>query len=110
MLIRDLQKEGIDAESSSSQKSWINANKFLIINVSKNMNELENRMPCFQSLAIYATLENEIDEDKHTPEQISHIKFENQQEEEIDDEDSLLDMSEQLLNKAKSHGKMNFTM
>ena len=30
MLIRDLQKEGIDVESSTSWKSWVNANKFLI--------------------------------------------------------------------------------
>lgn len=30
MLIRDLQKEGIDVESSVSWKSWVNANKFLI--------------------------------------------------------------------------------
>ena len=30
MLIRDLQKEGIDVESSRSWKSWVNANKFLI--------------------------------------------------------------------------------
>ena len=56
--------------------------------------------------AIYATLENEIDEDKHTPDQISHIKFENQQEQEIDEEESLIDMSEQLLNKAKLQGDL----
>ena len=56
--------------------------------------------------AIYATLENEIDDDKHTPEQISHIKFENNQEQKIDDEESLLDMSEQLLNKAKLQGDL----
>ena len=56
--------------------------------------------------AIYATLENEIDEDKHTPEQISHISFENQYELEIDDEESLIDMSEQLLNKAKLQGDL----
>jgi midasin (ATPase involved in ribosome maturation) len=30
MLIRDLQKEGIDVESSISWKTWVNANKFLI--------------------------------------------------------------------------------
>jgi hypothetical protein len=30
MLIRDLQKENIDIESSTSWKSWVNANKFLI--------------------------------------------------------------------------------
>ena len=30
MLIRDLQKEGIDVESSTSWKSWVNSNKFLI--------------------------------------------------------------------------------
>jgi midasin (ATPase involved in ribosome maturation) len=30
MLIRDLQKEGIDVESSTSWKTWVNANKFLI--------------------------------------------------------------------------------
>ena len=30
MLIRDLQKEGIDIESSKSWKSWVNTNKFLI--------------------------------------------------------------------------------
>ncbi len=30
MLIRDLQKEGIDIESSTSWKTWVNANKFLI--------------------------------------------------------------------------------
>jgi hypothetical protein len=30
MLIRDLQKEGIDVESSPSWKSWVNSNKFLI--------------------------------------------------------------------------------
>ena len=56
--------------------------------------------------AIYATLENEIDDDKHTPEQISHISFENQQEQEIEDEESLIDMSEQLLNKAKLQGDL----
>ena len=30
MLIRDLQKEGVEIESSRSWKSWVNANKFLI--------------------------------------------------------------------------------
>jgi hypothetical protein len=30
MLIRDLQKENIDVESSPSWKTWVNANKFLI--------------------------------------------------------------------------------
>ena len=30
MLIRDLQKEGVEIESSTSWKSWVNANKFLI--------------------------------------------------------------------------------
>lgn len=30
MLIRDLQKEGVEIESSVSWKSWVNANKFLI--------------------------------------------------------------------------------
>ena len=30
MLIRDLQKEGIDIESSTSWKLWVNTNKFLI--------------------------------------------------------------------------------
>lgn len=56
--------------------------------------------------AIYAILENEIDDDKHSPEQISQISFEHHKEEEIDDEDNLQDMSEQLLNKAKLQGDL----
>ena len=56
--------------------------------------------------AIYATLENEIDDDKHTPAQISQISFEHHKEEEIDEEENLQDMSEQLLNKAKLQGDL----
>ena len=56
--------------------------------------------------AIYSTLENEIDDDKHTPEQISQISFEHHKDEEIDDEENLQDMSEQLLNKAKLQGDL----
>ena len=56
--------------------------------------------------SIYATLENEIDDDKHTPEKISHIKYENQREEEIDGEEDVIDMNEQLLNKAKLQGDL----
>jgi predicted metal-dependent peptidase len=56
--------------------------------------------------AIYATLENEIEEDKYSPEQISQVSFEHHLEEEIDDEDNLQDMNEQLLNKAKLQGDL----
>lgn len=61
----------------------------------------DERFDDMSAEAIYAALENEIDDDKHTPEQVSQIKFEKHQEQEIDDNQEIQDMHEQLLNKAK---------
>ncbi len=67
----------------------------------------DDRFDDMSAEAIYATLENEIDDDKHTPEDISQIQFQPQQEEEIDEtEDEIIDLNEQLLNKAKLQGDL----
>ena len=66
----------------------------------------DERFDDMSAEAIYSTLENEIDDDKHTPEQISQIKFERQQQQEIDNDEQIKDMSEQLLNKAKLQGDL----
>lgn len=66
----------------------------------------DERFDDMSAESIYSTLENEIDDDKHTPEQISQIKFERQQQQEIDNDEQIKDMSEQLLNKAKLQGDL----
>ena len=66
----------------------------------------DERFDDMSAEAIYSTLENEIDDDKHTPEQVSQIKFENHQEQEIDNDEQIQDMHEQLLNKAKLQGDL----
>ncbi len=67
----------------------------------------DDRFDDMSSEAIYASLENEIDDDKHSPEDISQIQFQPQKEEEIDNiEDEIIDLNEQLLNKAKLQGDL----
>ena len=66
----------------------------------------DERFDDMSAEAIYATLENEIDDDKHSPEQVSQIKFEEHQEQEIDNNESIQDMHEQLINKAKLQGDL----
>lgn len=66
----------------------------------------DERFDDMSAEAIYASLENEIDDDKHSPEQVSQIKFEEHQEQEIDNDESIQDMHEQLLNKAKLQGDL----
>lgn len=66
----------------------------------------DERFDDMSAEAIYATLENEIDDDKHSPEQVSQIKFEHHQEQEVDENQEIKDMHEQLLNKAKLQGDL----
>lgn len=66
----------------------------------------DERFDDMSAEAIYSTLENEIDDDKHTPEQVSQIKFENQEVQELEQDESIQDMHEQVLNKSKLQGDL----
>ena len=67
----------------------------------------DDRFDDMSAEAIYATLENEIDDDKHTPDDISQIQFQAHEEHEIDSlDDEIIDLNEQLLNKAKLQGDL----
>ena len=58
--------------------------------------------------AIYKILEDEIDEDKHTPKEVENIRYESMPQTNEYDEDPLdiQDMNQQLLNKAKLQGDL----
>ena len=58
--------------------------------------------------AIYKILEDEIDDDKHTPKEVENIKYEKMPDTNEYDEDpaEITDMNQQLLNKAKLQGDL----
>jgi len=56
--------------------------------------------------AIYKILEDEIDDDKHTPKDVENIRYEKMQDTNEYDEDSIEDMHEQQINKAKLQGDL----
>lgn len=98
---------------SRMQWLWVLATDYaincLLVNNGLELPEHVNYDERFDDMsaeAIYASLENEIDDDKHSPEQVSQIKFEEHQEQEIDNNESIQDMHEQLLNKAKLQGDL----
>lgn len=98
---------------SRMQWLWVLATDYaincLLVNNGLELPEYVNYDERFDDMsaeAIYASLENEIDDDKHSPEQVSQIKFEEHQEQEIDNNESIQDMHEQLLNKAKLQGDL----
>ena len=98
---------------SRMQWLWVLATDYaincLLVNNGLELPEHVNYDERFDDMsaeAIYASLENEIDDDKHSPEQVSQIKFEEHQEQEIDNSESIQDMHEQLLNKAKLQGDL----
>lgn len=98
---------------SRMQWLWVLATDYaincLLVNNGLELPEHVNYDERFDDMsaeAIYASLENEIDDDKHSPEQVSQIKFEEHQEQEIDNDESIQDMHEQLLNKAKLQGDL----
>ncbi len=65
----------------------------------------DERFDDMSAEAIYATLENEIDNDEHSPQQISQIDYQETKLEDIND-DKIKDMNGQLLNKAKLQGDL----
>lgn len=98
---------------SRMQWLWVLATDYaincLLVNNGLELPEHVNYDERFDDMsaeAIYAALENEIDDDKHSPEQVSQIKFEEHQEQEIDNNQSIQDMHEQLINKAKLQGDL----
>ncbi len=98
---------------SRMQWLWVLATDYaincLLVNNGLELPEHVNYDERFDDMsaeAIYASLENEIDDDKHSPEQVSQIKFEEHQEQEIDNDESIQDMHDQLLNKAKLQGDL----
>ena len=56
--------------------------------------------------AIYKILEDEIDDEKHTPKDVENIKYEKMQDTNEYDQDPIEDIHEQLLNKAKMQGDL----
>ena len=56
--------------------------------------------------AIYKILEDEIDDEKHTPKDVENIKYEKIQDTNEYDQDPIEDIHEQLLNKAKMQGDL----
>ena len=56
--------------------------------------------------AIYKILEDEIDDDKHTPKEVENIRYEKMQDTNEYDEDPIEDMHEQQINKAKLQGDL----
>lgn len=64
----------------------------------------DDRFDSLSAEAIYKILEDEIDEDKHTPKEVENIRYEKMQDTNEYDQDSIKDLHEQLINKAKLHG------
>ena len=66
----------------------------------------DERFDDMSAEAIYATLENEIDNEEHNPDQVSQIKFEQEQEKELEQNEQIQDMQKELLQKAKLQGDL----
>lgn len=66
----------------------------------------DKRFEGLSTEAVYKILEDEIDEDKHTPKEVENIRYEKMPEENLVDDNPIKDMNEQLLNKAKLQGDL----
>jgi predicted metal-dependent peptidase len=66
----------------------------------------DHRFDDLSTEAVYKILEDEIDEDKHTPKEVENIRYEKMPEVNEVDEDPIEDLHEQLLNKAKLQGDL----
>lgn len=65
----------------------------------------DDRFDDMSAESIYAILENEIDDEKHTPQKVSQIKYENQiSSDEM--QENIKDINQELLNKAKLQGDL----
>jgi predicted metal-dependent peptidase len=66
----------------------------------------DERFDTLSTEAIYKILEDEIDEDKHTPKEIENIRYEKMSDTNEYDENPIDDIHQQLLNKAKLQGDL----
>ncbi|MEA2019734.1 MAG: VWA-like domain-containing protein [Campylobacterota bacterium] len=66
----------------------------------------DERFDTLSTEAIYKILEDEIDEDKHTPKDVENIKYEKMADTNEFDQDSIEELNQQLLNKAKLQGDL----
>lgn len=64
----------------------------------------DERFDGLSTEAVYKILEDEIDEDKHTPKEVENIRYEKMPDTNEYDQDPIEDIHEQLLNKAKIQG------
>ncbi|MEA3512590.1 MAG: VWA-like domain-containing protein, partial [Campylobacterota bacterium] len=83
----------------------------LLVNNGLELPELllyDDRFDTLSCEAIYKILEDEIDEDKHTPKDVENIRYEKMPDTNEYDENptNIEDMQEQLLNKAKLQGDL----
>jgi len=83
----------------------------LLVNNGLKLPELllyDERFDTLSSEAIYKILEDEIDEDKHTPKEVENIRYEKMPEVKEYDQDPVdtEDLNQQLLNKAKLQGDL----
>lgn len=97
---------------SRMQWLWVLATDYainsLLVNNSLELPEDVNHDDRFDDMsaeAIYAILENEIDNENHTPEKVKQIKYEGQKpKDEL--EDNIKDINQELLNKSKLQGDL----
>lgn len=66
----------------------------------------DERFDTLSTEAIYKILEDEIDEDKHTPKEVENIRYEKMADTNEYDENPIDDIHEQLLNNAKLQGDL----
>jgi len=66
----------------------------------------DERFDTLSTEAIYKILEDEIDDEKHTPKEVENIRYEKMQDTNEYDQDPIEDIHEQLLNKAKLQGDL----
>lgn len=92
---------------------WVMAQDYainsLLVNNGLKLPDLllyDQRFDTLSAEAIYKILEDEIDEDKHTPKEVENIRYEKMSETNEYDENPIEDMHQQLLNKAKTQGDL----
>lgn len=66
----------------------------------------DERFDSLSSEAIYAILESEIDDEKHTPKEVENIRYEKIAETNEYDQDPIEDLHEQLLNNSRIQGDL----
>lgn len=66
----------------------------------------DERFDDLSAEAVYKILEDEIDEDKHTPKEVENIRYEKMPETNEYDQDPIDDIHQQLINKAKLQGDL----